>query len=364
MYLEPSSSSDDTHPASSTEEKVDQQVRFENPVVSTVVSPPTPPRPPTTRSMARNMQQKHHFDILQRLHESTDALQHLLNSPEASDQEGKQHTDEDEIVFEDDGNICLFDVAFVSAITSGYLEPKTFQEAWHHPDPEQRENWREAIRKEFRDMIRRGVWRYKKKSSVPSDRRLIGAKWVFKVKKNGVYRARLVALGYSQFPGVDFSENFAPVVNDVTFRIVILLWLINKWDDRIIDVETAFLNAKLDEEIYMKLPPGIIEVMTELQLDPDEDCCILDQSIYGLVQAARLWWKEFIAFLTSDEVGFEKCLIDQCLLIRTNHLGVCILCVYVDDVCCVGDKGAIDDAISKIKGKWNIKELLSILKGT
>ena len=61
------------------------------------------------------------------------------------------------------------------------------------------------------------------KTDIPSNRRLIGSKWVFKKKRNGVYRARLVALGYSQIPGVDYSENFAPVINDVTFRILIVM---------------------------------------------------------------------------------------------------------------------------------------------
>jgi hypothetical protein len=69
-------------------------------------------------------------------------------------------------------------------------EPRFFQEAWHHPDPIKREKWREAIRKEFRDMISRGVWRVRKRRDVPNTRKLIGSKWVFKVKKNGVYRAR------------------------------------------------------------------------------------------------------------------------------------------------------------------------------
>ena len=66
-------------------------------------------------------------------------------------------------------------------------------------------------------MIKRGVWRNCKGKSIPNGRTLVGNKWVFKVKRNGVYRARLVALGYSLIPGVDYTDNYAPVVNDVTF---------------------------------------------------------------------------------------------------------------------------------------------------
>ena len=68
-------------------------------------------------------------------------------------------------------------------------------------------------------MINRGVWRKIDKMKIPENRRLIGNKWVFKIKRDGTYRARLVALGYSKIPGMDFTDNFAPVAHDVSFRI-------------------------------------------------------------------------------------------------------------------------------------------------
>ena len=80
--------------------------------------------------------------------------------------------------------------------------------------------------------------------------KLIGSKWVFKEKRDGPFRARLVCLGYSQIPGVDFSDNYAPVGNDVTFRIVMVLRLFFGFQALLLDVETAFLYRKLEEEIY------------------------------------------------------------------------------------------------------------------
>jgi Reverse transcriptase (RNA-dependent DNA polymerase) len=65
----------------------------------------------------------------------------------------------------------------------------------------------------------------------------------------------LVACGYSQVPGVDFNDSFAPVVNDVSFRVLLIAKIVWKLKDRIIDVETAFLHGDLKEEIFMEIPP-------------------------------------------------------------------------------------------------------------
>ena len=97
----------------------------------------------------------------------------------------------------------------------------TFSDAWDHPKVHDRLKWREAIVKEFKDMRGKGVWKKVKLSDIPKNKRLIGCRWVLKLKRNGVFRARLVALGYSQIPGLDYTENYAPVIQDVTFRLII-----------------------------------------------------------------------------------------------------------------------------------------------
>ena len=145
-------------------------------------------------------------------------------------------------------------------MTSGPTEPKTFQEAWHSPVKEERQIWLIAIRKEIRNMINRGVWRKVDKSKIPENRRLIGNKWVFKIKRDGPYRARLVALGYSQIPGVDYTDNFAPVSYNVSFRIPLARMMVEKMDSLVMDVETAFLYVDIEEEIFMKSPVGMEEI--------------------------------------------------------------------------------------------------------
>ena len=87
------------------------------------------------------------------------------------------------------GMAFIDDLAMVGGTDESYDNPDTFDEAWEHPNISERKYWREAIRKEFNDMIKRQVWRETDIDQIPSNRRLIGSKWVFKKKRNGVYRA-------------------------------------------------------------------------------------------------------------------------------------------------------------------------------
>jgi len=70
----------------------------------------------------------------------------------------------------------------------------------------------------------------------------IKSKWVFKIKHDGVFHAQLVASGYNQIPGVDFTEKLVQVMNDVMWCILLVAMLIWKMDAMIINVETAFME--------------------------------------------------------------------------------------------------------------------------
>ena len=250
------------------------------------------------------------------------------------------------------GDVVEF--ALVGGTDDLYENPRTFQEAWNRPDAVDREKWREAIRKEFNDMIyKRKVWRHCKKSTIPKDRRLIDCKWVFKKKKNQVYRARLCAIGYSQIPGVDHEYNFAPVVTETTFRIVLVMALLNQWKMEIVDVETAFLYGDLEEEIYMKLPEGL-DLFLEKKFDSDE-ALILVQAMYGLVQAARQFFKKLRDTMVK-EMGFAKCLSDQCLLVRESKIGTLVVCIYIDDTLVIGDVEAVREFKLELKEHFSTKE--------
>ena len=77
-------------------------------------------------------------------------------------------------------------------------------------------------------MIEQGVQKKIPKTYVTKGKTLIDSKWVFMKKKNGIYWAKLIVLGCSQVPGVDFTENYAPVINDITMKVIIVLMLTNE----------------------------------------------------------------------------------------------------------------------------------------
>ena len=96
-------------------------------------------------------------------------------------------------------------------------------------------------------MLNKGVRRKSERRNTPPNKRLIESKLVFKKKRDGQFRLNIVVLGYTQISGVDFNKNYSSVVNDVTLRIILIIWLVNKWDSHTIDSRTAFYM-----QYYMK----------------------------------------------------------------------------------------------------------------
>ena len=146
---------------------------------------------------------------------------------------------------------------------------------------------------------------------------------------------------------------FLPVVNNVTFQIMLLLVLHFGYSANIVNVKTAFLYGDLEEEIYMECPQGMKDVKKD-------DCIILKKCIYGLVQAAQQYYKKAVEILRSS--GFKGGNIDPCLYVKKSMKGIVYVAIYVDDNLMKGDKAAIDDAIMTLKNKGLVLKVMEGLQ--
>jgi hypothetical protein len=120
--------------------------------------------------------------------------------------------------------------------------------------PEQQQvEWKKACYEELESLQQRHVFEL---TELPLGCKAIKNRWVFNIKSDGCKKARLVAKGFSQVEGIDYDEVFSPVVHFETVRIMFALAALSGWHISGLDVKTAFLYGKLDEEIYMEQPEG------------------------------------------------------------------------------------------------------------
>jgi transposase InsO family protein len=235
-----------------------------------------------------------------------------------------------------------------SANSAGYKEPATLREALDSPDAEQ---WKQAIEKEVQALEDMGTFTVI--DDLPKGRKAVSSKLVFRVKRNADgsierFKARLVARGYSQVPGMDFDETFAPVVKLTSIRILCALASLLKLHFHHLDVDTAFLNGILQEEIYMRLPQGI-------GLNSGKFVRLL-RSIYGLKQASRVWNELLDTEL--GKLGFKRITADYCIYVYRKGKEICFLAVYVDDMGMLASNLHFMEKLKKLIGEvFKIKDL-------
>ena len=133
-------------------------------------------------------------------------------------------------------------------------EPKKIDEALQDPD------WIIAMQEELNQFKRNKVWELVPR---PKNRPIIDAKWVFqnKLDKTGTMirnKARLVAKGYSQEEGIDFDETFTPITRLEAIIMFLAFAAHSKFKVYQMNVKSAFLNGKLEEEVYVEQPPGFV----------------------------------------------------------------------------------------------------------
>ncbi|GKU98443.1 hypothetical protein SLEP1_g11451 [Rubroshorea leprosula] len=186
------------------------------------------------------------------------------------------------------------------AVTSLH-EPQSYQEASSNP------LWQQAMQDELQALENTRTWDL---VDLPTEKSLIGCKWVYKIKTRSDgsverYKAHLVAKGFTQEYGIDYEETFAPVARLTSVRSLLAIAAIWRWKLFQMDVKNAFLNGDLEEEVYMKPPPGLHH--------PPNKVCRLRRALYGLKQSPRAWYAKFSA--TVSEFGFTSSPHDTALFI-------------------------------------------------
>jgi hypothetical protein len=137
-------------------------------------------------------------------------------------------------------------------------------------------------------------------------------------------KSRLVAQGFGQKEGIDYEETFAPVARLEAIRILLAFSVAKGFKLHQMDVKSAFLNGVLEEELYVRQPPGF-----ESEKYPHQ-VYKLRKALYGLKQAPRAWYGRLRGFLF--ERGFEMGKVDQTLFLLRQDRDILIVQVYVDDI--------------------------------
>lgn len=235
---------------------------------------------------------------------------------------------------------------YVNAVQMFSDEPVDMMEARKRPDAHM---WEEALNAEVASLKAMGVYVECQEEDVPRGQKPLPSKGVLKVKRNAdasidKYKYRLVAKGFKQIAGLQYSKVFAPTAQSASFRLLVAL--ATCWDLKIsqIDVKTAFLYDDLEGEVYMRMPPelggGVVRLL---------------KTLYGLKQAARAFHKKLREEM--EKLGAVASQHDPCLFyFGTGRSRVYVL-VHVDDCLIVGISEESEKAKAAISSKFDIKDM-------
>lgn len=264
-----------------------------------------------------------------------------------------------------EGNYWTFHSVFLTAASKAARDhrfhrddliklPKRYQDLENHPmGPE----FKEAIRKELRDLLKRGTWRLIERDKAQASP--LPLKWVFNYKfdQNGYLqrcKARICVRGDLQDDDGS-HETYAATLAARTFRIAMATAARFDLDIRQFDVGNAFLYSELkkDHPIYVQLPRGYVELGF---LTPGEDSTMvaeLDKALYGLRESPLLWYNEFSQAL--KQAGINRTDEEPCVFTD----GKILVLVYVDDILILSprqEKLAVDNLVKQLQSKYEMRE--------
>ena len=201
-------------------------------------------------------------------------------------------------------------------------------------------NWQRAMHEEFTSLQKMKTWELEK---LPNETKPITCRWVLVRKDNGKYKAQLVARGFEQTEGINYSETFSPFASYSSIRLIISIAASRKMKLMTFDVKTAFLHDDLEEEIYMCQPEGFEDGTSRV--------CKLLKSLYGLKQSPKKWNEKFTKFL--EVLEFENTDDDPCIFYKKDKS--IILGIFVYDGIIAGDNAeAMIDLLEKLNRKFEI----------
>lgn len=167
---------------------------------------------------------------------------------------------------------------------------------------------------------------------------------------NKQYKSRFVAKGCHQRPGLDYEETFSLVIKAGTVRLVLGHAVANGWVLRPLDINNAFLQGKLEEDVYTAQPAGFVDSTKPTHV------CKLRKALYGLKQAPRAWYQELRSFLLDS--GSTNSLSDASLFILKRPKVTLYVLVYVDDIVVTGNhSAAIEKFIQRLGVRFFLKRL-------
>ena len=242
----------------------------------------------------------------------------------------------------------MADMLMLAAMETSDDDPKTYKQAMKLPDSAQ---WVEACAAEVASLVENKVFAVVDRPAHP----VITSKWVFK-KKRGLsgevekYKARLVARGFMQSEGIDYTETFSPTVRNESIRMMLAAAASEGMHMEQMDVTTAFLYATLEEEVYLEIPEGMFDE------DMSGKVLRLFKALYGLKQSPRMWNLHVDKALS--EFGLKRLRADFCVYAIYEGGKRILLGLFVDDMFIIGHLISLIGGVKDfLRSRFKMKDL-------